>query len=318
MLDSYQRQVRYLRLSVTDRCNLRCRYCMPEEGTTKLQHSDILNYDEITQLVTELAQNGIDKVRLTGGEPLIRKDIVTLVKRLRAVPGIHELVMTTNGLLLKEYAKALKEAGLNRINLSLDTLKNERFEAITRGGQLAQVLEGIEAAKTYGLLPLKINVVLMGGFNDDEIEDFVALTQDEAIDIRFIELMPMGEAKHWSKAHFIPCEIVLEKVKALKLDTVQEIGSPATYYRLPHGVGRVGLIRPMSCQFCQSCNRIRVTAEGKLKTCLHSDTEWDLKPLLKDKGSVMSIVETALSEKPKSHGLNEGKYIKRNMISIGG
>jgi cyclic pyranopterin phosphate synthase len=318
MKDSYGREVTYLRLSITDRCNLRCKYCMPEGGIKKLVHEDMLSLEEIDEIVAAFVDLGINKVRITGGEPLVRKGIITLIDKISRHSGITDLALTTNGIHLKAMAKELKEAGLTRVNISLDSLNDKKYAMMTRGGKLKNVLEGIEMAKQVGLTPIKLNVVLIGGFNDDEIENFVALTQDQAIDVRFIELMPIGEVATWSLDNFLPNDYVLQKVPDLIQEPSIELGSPAVYYRLPGGKGRVGLISPISCKFCDSCNRIRLTSEGQLKYCLHSDEEFDLKTVLREKGSLKEFIEYSILQKPREHSIEQGDFILRNMVQIGG
>lgn len=320
VLDEQGREINYLRISVTDLCNLRCKYCTPEEGVPKKCHSEILSIEEIVQVVKASAKLGINKIRLTGGEPLVRNGIVELVRQISDVPGINEIAMTTNGILLKKYAESLKEAGLTRVNISLDTLKEDKYEDITRGGKLQDVLDGIEAAKEVGLYPLKLNVVLSKGFNDDEVEDFVNLTIENNIDIRFIELMPIG--KNGLKAHenFIENTVVLHKNPNLKSVVSKDKSAPAKYYKLEGAKGRIGLINPISSHFCSNCNRLRLTADGKIKPCLHSNEEIDIRTTLRDKGDILSVISKAISVKPKEHHLNEENYtpIDREMFQIGG
>jgi molybdenum cofactor biosynthesis protein A, bacterial len=318
MIDSYGRNINYLRISVTDLCNLRCRYCMPKEGVTKIQYDEILRLEEIYELAKSFVSLGVNKIRITGGEPLIRKGIVNLIENIGKLEGLKDFAMTTNGIFLKQYAKDLKDAGLKRVNVSLDTLREKKYHDITNGGRLKDVLEGIEEAKRVGLTPIKLNTVLVGGFNDNEIEDFVNLTMNEEIDVRFIELMPIGQAKDWSLDKFISNKTVLEKVKELKEITKEDISSPAKYYKLPNGKGRVGFINPISCKFCDNCNRVRLTADGKVKPCLHSDDEIDLRTPLRNRGDVKKIIVDLIKNKPKEHNLEDGEYIKRNMIAIGG
>ncbi|HHV39442.1 MAG TPA: GTP 3',8-cyclase MoaA [Tepidimicrobium sp.] len=318
MRDSYGRKINYLRISVTDLCNLRCRYCMPKEGISQVHHDDILTIEEIGKIARIFTSLGVDKVRLTGGEPLVRKGIVDLVKRIGQLEDIKDFAMTTNGILLRKYARDLKKAGLNRVNISLDTLNENKYAEITRGGRLSNVLRGIEVAKEEGLTPIKINTVLVGGFNDDEIEDFIRWTEEEQIDVRFIELMPMGEAVGFNSKYFISNQLVLDKVPTLiKVERVDK-SSPAIYYRVPNGKGRVGLINPISCKFCEDCNRVRITAQGKLKLCLHSNEEIDLKEALMNGGDIENVILNAIKEKPESHHLEDGKYIWKDMYRIGG
>ncbi|NLV88541.1 MAG: GTP 3',8-cyclase MoaA [Tissierellia bacterium] len=318
MIDSFGRKINYLRISLTDRCNLRCKYCMPEEGVYKFSHAHMLTLEEVFEVAKVFVELGIDKIRLTGGEPLVRKGILELIRNISSLKGVKELAMTTNGTLLKDYAQALKEAGLNRVNISLDTLNEEKYKAITRGGDLKSTLQGIEAAKKAGLLPIKINTVLIGGLNDDEIESLVGITEEEEIDIRFIELMPIGQAATWAKEKFIPTTVVLEKVKELLPIPKEDKSSPATYYKLPNGKGRVGLINPISCKFCAHCNRVRLTSQGKLKLCLHSNAEVDIKEALRSGQDLKKLILDSIEKKEESHSLDEGKYISRNMNQIGG
>lgn len=318
MKDAYGRDINYLRISVTDLCNLRCRYCMPEEGISKVGHRDVLTVEEIYEIAEIFVSLGINKIRITGGEPLIRNGIISIVEKIGSLDGVKDFAMTTNGLFLKKYVKDLKSAGLNRVNISLDTLDEEKYSYITRGGKLKKVFEGIEAAKKVGLTPIKINNVLIGGFNDDEIIDFVKLTKDEEIDVRFIEIMPMGHAVNWAVDNFVSNELVLEKVKNLEKVESTNKSSPAVYYKLPNAKGKVGLINPISCKFCSDCNRIRLTAEGKLKLCLHSNNEIDLKGPLRKGENIRELIINSIMEKPESHNLESGKYISKNMYQIGG
>lgn len=320
MHDTCGRKIDYLRISVTDLCNLRCKYCIPEKGVPLKRHEDILTYEEILRVVQEAAALGVTKVRITGGEPLVRREIAELIRGIAAIPGIRDIGLTTNGLLLAEQAAALKAAGLHRVNISLDTLNAEKYSEITRGGELAQVLAGIQAAREAGLTPIKINAVLIGGFNDDEIEAFVALTQAEPMDVRFIELMPIGEASTWSAGHFISNETVLKRIPALMPLADQDARSPARYYQLPGAQGKIGLINPISSHFCASCNRLRLTADGRLKPCLNTDTEISLKPSLRGDESLRSRLLEAARLKPESHDILTADYkpVARNMHQIGG
>ncbi len=318
MIDSYERNINYLRISITDLCNLRCKYCIPKEGIPKINHNEILSFEEIEEITKVFVSLGINKIRITGGEPLIRKDILRLIENIGKIYGIKDFALTTNGILLKKHAKDLKELGLNRVNISLDTLNAEKYKEITRGGDINQVLEGIEEAKKVGLSPIKLNVVLVGGFNEDEIEDFVKLTVEDSIEVRFIELMPIGQAKEWSLDKFISNKKVLERVSELKEIPNQDVSSPAKYYKLPNSKGKVGLINSISCKFCDNCNRVRLTADGKIKLCLHSNDEIDLKTPLRKEEDIKDIIIKAIKQKPKSHNLEDGEYIARDMIAIGG
>ena len=320
MKDTYRRNINYLRISVTDLCNLRCKYCMPESGVEKIQHCDVLSIEEIIKIAKESANLGIQKVRITGGEPLVRNGIIQLIKGISAIKGIEDIAMTTNGLLLKKYGKDLKEAGLNRVNISIDSLDPDKYRKITRGGEVRQVLEGIEEALRLGLRPVKLNTVIIGGENEADILNLMNLTKIYPIDVRFIELMPIGEASNWSKEHFISNEEVRNRVPEL-IPLSHEIGSPAQYYKLPEAKGRVGFIDPISSHFCSECNRLRVTADGKLKPCLHSSQEIDLFPALREgKGSLKELLAKAVTSKPEKHHLDTGDYegIVRNMSQIGG
>lgn len=320
MKDTIGRNINYLRISVTDRCNLRCMYCMPEQGICKKEHGEILTLEEIYEAVKACSELGISKVRITGGEPLVRKGITGLIDQISKLRGIEELAMTTNGILLPKYAEELKSAGLNRVNISLDTMNAEKYSYITRGGDLGDVMSGINAAEKAGLKPIKLNTVLIGGFNDDEIESFVDLTTDRDIDVRFIELMPIGQAGHWAKKHFIPNTEILNRVKYLQPIQSNDPSSPAKYYKLPGARGKVGLINPISHAFCASCNRIRLTSDGKLKPCLHSEAEIDIKEILKKGESLQDIIRQAILQKPIEHNLNcqDNKPIERDMYRIGG
>lgn len=291
---------------------------MPDEGIPKVRHEDILSVEEIGEIARVFVNLGVNKVRLTGGEPLVRRGIIDIVQKIGRLDGIRDFAITTNGVLLKKYARDLKLAGLNRVNISLDTLDEDKYSYITRGGRLKDVLEGIESAKEVGLTPIKINTVLVGGFNDDEIEDLVRLTIEEEIDVRFIELMPIGESIKMGPECFISNEIVLEKVPDLVEVEREDPSSPAVYYRLPNAKGRVGIINPLSCKFCQYCNRVRLTADGKLKLCLHSNMEIDLKEALRKGQDIEEIIVDGVAKKPESHRLEDGQYVYKKMYQIGG
>ena len=318
MIDSFGRKINYLRISLTDRCNLRCIYCMPEKGIRDIvSHNEILSLEDIYELIKSFVELGIDKIRFTGGEPLVRKNIIELISKTSKLEGIKDISLTTNGQLLKGMAKDLKEAGLNRVNISLDTLDPEKFAEITRGGKLNSVLEAIDEAIKVGLTPIKINTVLMGGFNDNEIGDLVELTK-RGIDVRFIELMPIGEAVGFAKDKFISNDIILKTISELQPVEREDISSPATYYKLPGASGKVGIINPISCKFCENCNRIRLTSTGQLKLCLHSNREIDLKSALRNKEDIKQIIRDSILTKEESHHLEDEEYITRNMNQIGG
>ncbi|MFR1716746.1 MAG: GTP 3',8-cyclase MoaA, partial [Butyricicoccus sp.] len=262
MLDNQGRNIRYLRLSVTDRCNFRCRYCMPAEGVCKREHSEMLSFEELTEIVRTAVSLGVSKVRLTGGEPLVRRGIVDLCRSLRAINGVRELTMTTNGALLPQYAAELKQAGVDRLNISLDTLNKDKFASLTRGGSLADTLAGLDAAWNAGFRGTKLNAVLLGGVNADEIPALAQLAQDGKYEVRFIELMPIGECADWPRERFLSADAVLHALPELQRLPNEGV---AERYRMPVWKGKIGLIRPMSHRFCADCDRIRVTADGRLK-----------------------------------------------------
>ena len=317
MIDRLGRNITYLRISVTDKCNLRCRYCMPEEGVCKKDHGDMLTEDEFITAVKAAAALGITKVRITGGEPLVKKNIVSICRRAAAVEGIREVCLTTNGLLLPKLAKELREAGVKRLNLSLDTLDPEKYAYITRIGQLEDFKAGLEAALDAGFEKVKINAVLIGGFNDDEIERLAGLTLEYPVDVRFIEMMPMYDSGDFDERAYIPYTKVLETLP--EAVPVEADGGVAKLYRLPGARGNIGLISPVSAHFCGECNRLRLTADGKLKPCLHSADEYSLKGL--DLDGMKQILETAIWNKPAWHGDLDAVHRSqagRNMNQIGG
>ena len=298
MIDTFGREIYYLRLSVTDRCNLRCRYCMPADGIcNKKRHEEMLTEDEMVMAVRAAASLGIRKLRLTGGEPLVKKNILSICERCAAVDGIRELCMTTNGTLLPTMAGALKAAGVSRLNISLDTLDAEKYAAITRVGVLDEALRGIEAALDAGIAGIKINAVLIGGFNDGEIPALADLTRRWPVDVRFIELMPMTENETFGKNAYVPDEAVLTALPEL-VPAPQNDGV-ARLYRLPGAKGNVGLISAVSNHFCAGCNRIRLTADGKLKPCLHSDRECSIKGLSEEE--MRREIEKVILAKPACH-----------------
>lgn len=317
MVDQFGREITYLRISVTELCNLRCRYCMPMEGVCKKAHDEMLTEDELVQAVEVAAALGIRKVRVTGGEPLVKKNIVSICRRIAAVPGIEELCMTTNGVMLPELARPLRDAGLQRVNISLDTLDAEKYTYITRIGRLEDAIAGIEAALAAGFEKVKINAVLIGSFNDDEIPALAELTRQYPVDVRFIEMMPMYNSGDFYKDSFLPYTKVLEVMP--ELVPVSPDGGVAKLYTLPGARGRVGLISPINAHFCAECNRLRLTADGKLKPCLHSAAEYSIKGL--DRTGMRAVMESTIYQKPKWHGeLNavNRSQAGRNMNQIGG
>lgn len=307
------RTVDYLRLSVTDLCNLRCRYCMGAEGVEKKQHRDILSLEELEEMARAAADCGVKKIRLTGGEPLVRRGIVDLCRRLKAIDGVEELALTTNGVLLKELAAPLREAGVDRLNVSLDTLDSEKYAHITRGGDIQKVWDGLAAAEAAGFRGIKLNAVLLREFNAPEIPNFVELTREKDYAVRFIELMPMAVCAQWDQ--YINAEAVREAVPAL-----ESIGGDgvAELYRVAGYRGTVGLIRPISHRFCADCNRIRITADGKLKPCLHSRSEIPLRGLHGEE--LREAILEGIAAKPERHFLQEKGVsdCRRNMNEIGG
>ena len=318
MKDNINREINYLRISITDRCNLRCKYCMPTEGIEKKYHDEILSFEEIVEVVKVAVSLGITKIRITGGEPLVRKGVVGLISNISAVDGVEEIAMTTNGVLLKDHAKELKDAGLDRVNISLDSLNKEKYKEITQGGRIEDVIAGIDAAQEVGLEPIKVNVVIMKDFNVDEIMDFSKLTIKRNIEIRFIELMPFGTIGENNRDNYISNEDVKKKFSSL--ERLESTDSVAEYYKLPDSLGKIGFINPISNSFCSKCNKIRLTSDGKLKTCLHSNDEIDIKDALlkKDCDQLKGIILNAINEKPKEHSINHHEPIERNMYKIGG
>lgn len=310
MKDQFGRRISYLRISVTDKCNLRCTYCMPVEGLDWIPKPELLTYEEIADIVRQMAEVGLSRVRLTGGEPLVRRDLPRLVRQLAAVPGIRDIALSTNAVLLPRHAEELREAGVRRVNISLDTLRRERFEEIARRAVrfFDATLEGIEAAEAVGFDPIKINCVVMQGLNDDELAEFAAITRERPWHVRFIELMPVAENLHLTD-RFVSADEVLRRIRSLgdlKPDDGPPGNGPARYFRYPGAPGSVGVITPLSHNYCDRCNRMRLTADGKLRTCLFGDHEVDLKGPLRETGRVIGAVERALAGKPKRHYLQLG------------
>jgi len=318
MIDKRGRNIEYLRVSLTDRCNLRCLYCMPEKGIEKRSHTEILRFEEVEKIIKACAKIGINKVRFTGGEPLILKGIDKLIKNTASIPGIKDISITTNGMLLADMAEELKSAGLKRVNISIDTLNAEKFLKITRVGDINKVLKAIEKCLSLNMEPVKLNTVLMRGINDDEIEDFFKLTMDNPIQVRFIELMPIGEGAKYFDRCSMKVEEILERHP--ELIPVKDDSKVASVYKLPGAKGSIGLISPVSCKFCGECNRIRLTATGTIKPCLHSAEEINLKPYLNDEKKLIEVIEDTVYNKPEEHHLErDGKSdTARMMFQIGG
>lgn len=314
MRDRSGREITYLRISITDLCNFRCRYCMPADGIDdKREHADIMTFEEISSIAEAAVSLGVRKIRVSGGEPLVRRGACGFIRALSSL-GV-ELAMTTNGSLLERYAEELASSGLSRINISLDTLDEEKFRSLTRGGELADVLRGIDAASRAGLEPIKINTVLIGGSNDDEIESLAAMTMDRPIDVRFIELMPIGPGASYGPGAYVPASVVLDRIgeaEPLGRDGV------ARMYRMRGAAGRVGLISPVSSHFCSECSRLRLTADGYIKPCLHSRDEIYVRGLAGSE--LIDAIKGAVAAKPKDHGglAGGGSQSARLMDRIGG
>lgn len=304
--DNFHRTIDYMRISITDRCNLRCIYCMPPGGVLPIEHKEILRYEEIFRILRIAAQIGVGKIRITGGEPLIRKNVTHLIRLIKGIDGIRDLSLTTNGVFLEQHADALADAGLSRINISLDSLRPDRYREITRGGDINSVLKGIEAAEKAGLAPIKINMVPIRGVNDDEIEDFARMTLVSSYQVRFIEFMPLGTQDAWKIKRFISAEeirFIVEKIGILSPLELRKSG-PARYFRFDGAAGVLGFISPLSNHFCGECNRLRLTADGKLRPCLFSETEIDLKPALRGDAPDLEIerlLKLSIAVKPEGH-----------------
>jgi len=326
MIDGQNRQIDYLRISLTERCNLRCRYCMPEEGVEDVGHNRVLTLEQIFRLVRVATQLGFHKVRLTGGEPLVRKNIVKLIADIAGLPEIDDISITTNGILFADMAEDLKSAGLRRVNFSLDSLVNEKVSYITRGGQLADVKRAIFKALELEMHPVKLNVVAIRGFNDDEILDIAQLAYDYPLHVRFIEFMPIGDLSFYSPEKFISIDEIRAKIQQkYELSNGKDImgSGPAKYYNIVGGKGSLGLISPISHHFCDKCNRIRLTADGRLRSCLYDSKEIDLKLALlncSNDEQLLKLFTKAIEAKPARHQMQEGwgSENRRKMFQIGG
>ena len=328
LIDSYGRKIDYLRISITDHCNLKCYYCTPFSGRRHLDRTEILTYEEMLTVARAAATAGITKIRITGGEPLVRKGVIEFCRMLSNVDGIKSLALTTNGIYLEGMAEPLFKAGVRRINISLDTLKPERFEKITGYNWLPRVLAGIQRAEDIGMHPIKINTVVMRGINDDEIEDLTNLTRAKPYHVRFIELMPTSSSAYGDyDTLFVPVEEFMKtihQIDRVQIEPVTDSYGPARLFRIPGAAGKVGLIAPISWHFCGSCNRLRLTADGKIKTCLFSRKEIDLKTVLRTGASledIINIFRMAVAEKPSGHNLSTDAHKNdcgRAMWAIGG
>uniref|UniRef100_UPI004057AB9C GTP 3',8-cyclase MoaA n=1 Tax=Candidatus Electrothrix sp. TaxID=2170559 RepID=UPI004057AB9C len=332
--DLFSRTVSYLRLSLTDRCNLKCLYCVPEEDRMQslsgLAHNDLLSYEELLRVVRVAVSMGISKLRITGGEPLVRRNVMPFIEQLAKIDNLNDIRITTNGVLLKKFAKPLAAAGIRKINISLDTLQPERFARITGVDCFDQVWQGVEQAQAVGFSPIKLNTVVMRGVNDDELDDFVRMSQDTAMEIRFIEFMPIGSSSSWDKQAYMSSDEIMERIsKQGKLIPVsrEKTDGPATMFRVGKDAqGKVGFISPISHRFCDQCNRLRLTSEGMLRSCLLDDRETDLRSVLRQGCSEQDIQQTLLAavrDKPKGHEMeerlkNQGENCHGRMSRIGG
>ncbi|MBE0558429.1 MAG: GTP 3',8-cyclase MoaA [Proteobacteria bacterium] len=330
MIDQYARDINYLRVSVTDRCNLRCTYCMPKEGLSQIGHDDILRYEEILRIIRIATGEGITKVRITGGEPLVRRRVAEFIASLRKIPALNDISLTTNGILLEAHAEELFAAGMRRINVSLDSLNAGKYARITRGGDIHAVLSGIRKVRETGFDPIKINIVAIKGFNDDEVLDFARLTLANPYQIRFIELMPLGTAGAENNGRYLANSVIRERIETLgRLEAVNggrsKSEGPARIYRLEGGAGEIGFISPVSRHFCHLCNRLRLTADGHLRACLLSDDETDLKGPLRAGCSdteIGALIREVIARKPRRHEIacdeDHIKKCMKEMPAIGG
>jgi GTP 3',8-cyclase len=308
MRDAHGRQIDYLRISVTDRCNFRCIYCMPKEGLPWLPRDEILRYEEIAEVVRQMVPLGLRKVRITGGEPTIRPEVTTLVRLLRGITELEDIALSTNGVRLRALGTLLRDAGLDRVNVSVDSLRRERIAGLARRDLGFEPISALEAAERAGLSPIKLNMVVMRGINDDEIPAFAELTRDRPWHVRFIELMPVGELADREELR-VPIDEILGRVAALgALEAASAPvrgNGPATYFRLPSARGSIGVIAPMSHNFCDRCNRVRLTADGRLRTCLFGDAEVSLREALREGEPLAPLIHAALERKPAGHVLLE-------------
>jgi len=327
LIDRFGRVHTNLRLSVTDRCNIRCSYCMPSENVVFRPREDLLTFEEIERCVRAAAELGVTKLRITGGEPLVRTGLVALVQKIASVPGIEEVAMTTNGMLLAEQAIGLKAAGLDRINISLDTLDEKMFQRITRREGLSRVLDGIFAAREAGFERIRLNAVAIQGLNESEIVPLGQFARQHGLELRFIEFMPLNATGKWEQAEVLTGQEIREKLEAEfgPLEPVERLdpSQPAVDYRFVDGQGTIGLINPVSQPFCGDCNRLRLTSEGQLHNCLFSNAEWDAKALLRSgasDGQLRQLMQECVAAKEPGHGIGSDDFVKpqRAMHEIGG
>ncbi len=330
MLDKFNREINYLRVSITDRCNLHCLYCRPKEGISLKGHEDILRYEEIIRVISIAVKMGLVKVRITGGEPLVRRGFIDFIAALKKVSGLQDISLTTNGILMEEFARKIFDAGICRINISLDSLDKDKYSRITNGGNLDAVLRGIARAEEVGFSPIKINTVAIKGFNDDEILQFAQLAEEKPFQVRFIELMPVGQANSDCVGDYMPAAQLIEKIsKRYKLEQIEnkknKSDGPARIFKIKGGRGEIGFINPVSSHFCSTCNRLRLTSDGKLRVCLLNEAEVDLKKALRENSSdteLEKLIRDAVLLKPKQHDLvcteSSLKKCYRTMSEIGG
>lgn len=319
MKDSFGRVIDYVRISLTEKCNLKCIYCMPNDDA-KEETKEIIKKDDIIKMIKILAGLGIKKVRYTGGEPLLMKDLENIIRETANIEGIEDISLTTNGILLEDMAEKLKAAGLKRVNISIDSLNKDKFKSITRGGDLGKVIKGIEKAIAIGLKPLKINTVLIKGINDDEVDAFIEMTINLPVHVRFIELMPIGEGKkYYDNGGKMSCEEIIERRSDLEPLKITSDGT-ARVFKLKGAMGTVGFINPISCKFCDTCNRIRITSDGMIKSCLHSEEEISIGEFFENEEALKLKIEEAIMGKPKEHNMEveNSSRNKHKMYQIGG
>ncbi len=325
LIDSFDRTIRNLRISITDRCNLRCLYCMPAHPHW-MERKEILTFEELTRLARVAVSLGVEKIRLTGGEPTVRRDLPDFVRKLSPLEGLKDLSLTTNGILLDTLAQPLWDSGLRRINISLDTLKEDRFEEMTRREAFRRTWKGLEASDRAGFSPIKVNVVVIKGHNEDEVVDFARLAREKLWQVRFIEFMPLDAEGHWNREKVVPAREIIDRISAVfPVEEVPDVpaSEPARRYRFLDGRGEFGVIASVTEPFCGSCDRIRITADGKLRTCLFSHREADLKTPLREgveDAHLAEIIKGAVGKKEAGHGMDDPAFLKpdRAMYLIGG